>query len=141
MWCVSVGVGCGRGCGVWTWVWCVDVGVVYGRGCGVWMWVWGVDVDVGCGCGCVLKCPCARQVIKLLQACVDVLSSSRWLLPALTAMELAQMITQAMWNKDSVLKQLPHFTSDVIQRCEKKVCLWQCHNSISVSSDCTALSI
>jgi pre-mRNA-splicing helicase BRR2 len=68
-----------------------------------------------------------KKVIKLLQACVDVLSSNRWLSPALTAMELSQMITQAMWNKDSVLKQLPHFTSDVIQRCEKKVCPWMLH--------------
>ena len=31
------------------------------------------------------------------------------------------MTTQAMWNKDSALKQLPHFTSDSIQRCKEKV--------------------
>jgi hypothetical protein len=37
-------------------------------------------------------------------------------------MELSQMITQAMWNKDSYLKQLPHFTVDIIQRCVEKVC-------------------
>jgi len=36
-------------------------------------------------------------------------------------MELAQMITQAMWAKDSYLKQLPHFTSDIIKRCTDKV--------------------
>ena len=60
-------------------------------------------------------------MIRLIQACVDVLSSNRWLNPALTAMELSQMITQAMWNKDSALKQLPHFTSDSIQRCKDKV--------------------
>jgi hypothetical protein len=39
-----------------------------------------------------------------------VLSSNGWLAPAIAAMELSQMITQAMWNKDSYLKQLPHFT-------------------------------
>lgn len=27
------------------------------------------------------------------------------------------MVTQAMWSKDSYLKQLPHFTSDIIKRC------------------------
>ncbi|UJR08870.1 hypothetical protein I4U23_013125 [Adineta vaga] len=62
------------------------------------------------------------KAIRLIQACVDVLSSNGWLSPALAAMELAQMITQAMWNKDSFLKQLPHFTSEIIQRCtEKKI--------------------
>lgn len=49
------------------------------------------------------------------------LSSNGWLSPAVAAMELAQMITQAMWAKDSYLKQLPHFTSDIIKRCTDKV--------------------
>uniref|UniRef100_A0A8C1M603 BRR2 homolog n=1 Tax=Cyprinus carpio TaxID=7962 RepID=A0A8C1M603_CYPCA len=44
-----------------------------------------------------------------------------WLSPALAAMELAQMVTQAMWSKDSYLKQLPHFTSEHIKRCTDKV--------------------
>lgn len=61
------------------------------------------------------------QAIRLIQACVDVLSSNGWLSPAVAAMELAQMITQAMWAKDSYLKQLPHFTSDIIKRCTDKV--------------------
>nr|XP_027194673.1 U5 small nuclear ribonucleoprotein 200 kDa helicase-like [Dermatophagoides pteronyssinus] len=59
------------------------------------------------------------KTIRLIQACVDVISSNGWLTPAIAAMELAQMITQAMWNKDSVLRQLPHFTSDIIERCTK----------------------
>jgi pre-mRNA-splicing helicase BRR2 len=54
---------------------------------------------------------------------VDVLSSNGWFSPALAAMELAQMMTQAMWSKDSSLKQLPHFTSDLIKRCTEKVCM------------------
>jgi pre-mRNA-splicing helicase BRR2 len=60
------------------------------------------------------------KAIRLIQACVDVLSSNGWLTPAMQAMELAQMVTQAMWNKDSYLKQLPHFTSDTIKRCQQK---------------------
>lgn len=36
-------------------------------------------------------------------------------------MELAQMVTQAMWSKDSYLKQLPHFTPEIIKRCAEKV--------------------
>lgn len=58
--------------------------------------------------------------VRLIQACVDVLSTNGWLSPALAAMELSQMITQAMWNKDSYLKQLPHFTSEIIERCKAK---------------------
>lgn len=60
------------------------------------------------------------KAIRLIQACVDVLSSNGWLSPALAAMELAQMITQALWNKDSYLKQLPHFSQDIIKRCQEK---------------------
>uniref|UniRef100_A0A673C395 U5 small nuclear ribonucleoprotein 200 kDa helicase n=1 Tax=Sphaeramia orbicularis TaxID=375764 RepID=A0A673C395_9TELE len=61
------------------------------------------------------------KAIRLIQACVDVLSSNGWLSPALAAMELAQMVTQAMWSKDSYLKQLPFFTSEHIKRCTDKV--------------------
>ena len=61
------------------------------------------------------------KAIRLIQACVDVLSSNGWLSPAVAAMELAQMVTQAMWSKDSYLKQLPHFTSEIIKRCTEKV--------------------
>ncbi|XP_046658562.1 putative U5 small nuclear ribonucleoprotein 200 kDa helicase [Homalodisca vitripennis] len=60
------------------------------------------------------------KAIRLIQACVDVLSSNGWLSPAVAAMELAQMVTQAMWSKDSYLKQLPHFTADIIKRCTDK---------------------
>ncbi|XP_053694664.1 U5 small nuclear ribonucleoprotein 200 kDa helicase [Sabethes cyaneus] len=60
------------------------------------------------------------KAIRLIQACVDVLSSNGWLSPAVAAMELAQMVTQAMWSKDSYLKQLPHFSGDIIKRCQDK---------------------
>lgn len=60
------------------------------------------------------------KAIRLIHACVDVVSSSGWLSPAVAAMELAQMVTQAMWAKDSYLRQLPHFTPEIIQRCSEK---------------------
>ena len=47
------------------------------------------------------------KAIRLIQACVDVLSSNGWLSPAIAAMELAQMVTQVregfsgfIWIKD-----------------------------------------
>ncbi|CAO1443370.1 unnamed protein product [Diamesa tonsa] len=60
------------------------------------------------------------KAIRLIQSCVDVLSSNGWLSPAVAAMELAQMVTQAMWSKDSYLKQLPHFNNEIIKRCQEK---------------------
>eukprot|EP01038_Epipyxis_sp_PR26KG_P008839 gene8839-11930_t len=51
---------------------------------------------------------------KLLQAAVDVISSQGWLKPALAAMELSQMIVQGQWDKDSVLLQIPHMNSELI---------------------------
>lgn len=60
------------------------------------------------------------KAVRLIQACVDVLSSNGWLSPAVAAMELAQMVTQAMWSKDSYLRQLPHFTPEIIKRCTDK---------------------
>jgi pre-mRNA-splicing helicase BRR2 len=53
---------------------------------------------------------------RLLQAIVDVISSSGWLGPALAAMELSQMVTQALWNKDPLLMQLPHISRDAATR-------------------------
>ena len=51
-----------------------------------------------------------------VQACVYVLSSNGWLSPAIAAMELAQMVTQAMWSKDNYLKQLSHLSKDLIDK-------------------------
>lgn len=57
-----------------------------------------------------------RESVKLLQALVDVISSQGWLRPALAAMEVAQMVVQGLWNKDSVLLQIPHFTSELVEQ-------------------------
>ncbi|KAL5557644.1 hypothetical protein UlMin_033855 [Ulmus minor] len=54
---------------------------------------------------------------KLLQAMVDVISSSGWLSLVLLAMEVCQMVTQGMWERDSMLLQLPHFTKELAKRC------------------------
>jgi len=61
-----------------------------------------------------------EDALRLLQAMVDVISSSGWLSPALAAMELSQMITQAMWDKDSSLLQLPYFDKPMAKACEDK---------------------
>jgi len=65
-----------------------------------------------------------KQIVKdaprLIQAIVDVISSSGWLKPAIAAMELSQMVTQAVWDSDPVLKQLPHFSDAVLQRCQAR---------------------
>jgi len=57
--------------------------------------------------------------IRLLQAMVDVISSSGWLSPALATMELTQMVTQGLWNTDSPLMQLPYIDKDLAKHCEK----------------------
>lgn len=59
-----------------------------------------------------------EKVLNLLSACVDVMSSNAWL-SALGAMDLSQMVVQAMWETDSPLKQIPHFEADVVKRCKE----------------------
>ncbi|KAH9611678.1 hypothetical protein KSS87_017396 [Heliosperma pusillum] len=56
---------------------------------------------------------------KLLQSIVDVISSNGWLGLAIQAMEVSQMVTQGMWERDSMLLQLPHFTKDLAKRCQE----------------------
>ncbi|KAL6715877.1 Pre-mRNA-splicing helicase BRR2 [Lecanora helva] len=54
------------------------------------------------------------KVLNLLSGCVDVLSSDGHL-NAMSAMEMSQMVVQAMWDRDSPLKQIPYFTPEVIK--------------------------
>ncbi|KAK5134339.1 hypothetical protein LTR08_006519 [Meristemomyces frigidus] len=59
-----------------------------------------------------------RKVLNLLSACVDVLSSEGHL-NAMSAMEISQMAVQAMWDRDSPLKQIPHFEDGVVEACNQ----------------------
>ncbi|EEB07212.1 U5 snRNP complex subunit Brr2 [Schizosaccharomyces japonicus yFS275] len=54
---------------------------------------------------------------RLLSACVDTLSSDNHLNASIRPMEMSQMVTQAVWDRDSPLKQIPHFTDERIARC------------------------
>nr|GMC55286.1 DExH-box ATP-dependent RNA helicase DExH12-like [Ipomoea batatas] len=64
-----------------------------------------------------------QQVIlyasRLLGAMVDVISCNGWLSLALLAMEVSQMVTQAMWGFDSMLLQLPHLTKELAKKCQE----------------------
>ncbi|KAI9710141.1 MAG: DEIH-box ATPase [Bogoriella megaspora] len=59
------------------------------------------------------------RVLSLLSACVDVLGSEGHL-NAISAMEMSQMCVQAMWDRDSPLKQIPHFDDPKVLEVAKK---------------------
>ncbi|KAF3906765.1 hypothetical protein AA313_de0204902 [Arthrobotrys entomopaga] len=56
------------------------------------------------------------KVLNLLNACVDVLSSEGCV-NAMRAMEMSQMVVQAMWDvsRDSPLKQIPYFNAEAVK--------------------------
>ncbi|KAI9845853.1 MAG: DEIH-box ATPase [Sclerophora amabilis] len=54
------------------------------------------------------------KILNLLSTCVDVLSSDGHL-NAMSAMEMSQMVVQAMWDRDSPLKQIPHFGPETVK--------------------------
>jgi len=59
------------------------------------------------------------KITGLLSACVDVMSSKSYL-GCLGAMDLSQMVVQAVWDRDSPLKQVPYFDADVLKRFKAK---------------------
>lgn len=64
----------------------------------------------------------ASQAVRLLRAMVDVISSAGWLKPALAAVELSQMVVQAMWlsGRESPLLQLPHMENSMVSILENE---------------------
>jgi pre-mRNA-splicing helicase BRR2 len=60
-----------------------------------------------------------EHAVRLLQGLVDVISSCGWLTPALSAMELSQMIVQATTSTSSPLMQLPHFSTTMVEKAKK----------------------
>lgn len=59
------------------------------------------------------------KVTGLLSAMVDVMSSKSYL-GCLGAMDLSQMCVQAVWDRDSPLKQVPYFDNEVLGRFKKE---------------------
>lgn len=60
------------------------------------------------------------KAVRLVQTCVDVLSSSAWLKQAIAAMELFQMLTQAIYFKEFYMKQLPLCSPALLERFQGK---------------------
>ncbi|KAJ6358701.1 hypothetical protein OIU76_000429 [Salix suchowensis] len=58
---------------------------------------------------------------RLLQVMIYVISSNGWLNCALLAMEVSQMVTQGMWERDSMLLQLPHLTKELAKKCQENL--------------------
>jgi len=59
-----------------------------------------------------------EQAVRLIQGLVDVISSNGWLNPVMVAMELSQMVVQALTPTQSPMKQLPHFTNQLIEKAK-----------------------
>lgn len=69
------------------------------------------------------------KVLNLLSACVDVLSSEGHL-NAMNAMEMSQMAVQAMWDRDSPLKQIPNFGPEAIKVAHEYQYVSSVHGSL-----------
>lgn len=58
--------------------------------------------------------------LRLIRAMVDVISSAGWLKPALSAIELSQMVVQGMWNTDLPVMQLPFVENEMATRLREE---------------------
>ena len=56
------------------------------------------------------------RILQILNAAIDILSSDGSL-NVLLAMDLSQMIVQAVWSSDNPLRQVPCFTNEILARC------------------------
>lgn len=54
---------------------------------------------------------------KLLIGLMEVILERHWTLLYTRAMEINQMLIQAIWHDDPILLQLPHFTRELIDKC------------------------
>jgi len=59
-----------------------------------------------------------EKVLTLLYTAVDLLSSEGYL-NAMYAMDLSQMVVQAVWDSDSPLKQIPYVDDSTVERAKK----------------------
>jgi pre-mRNA-splicing helicase BRR2 len=59
-----------------------------------------------------------EKVLTLLYTAVDLLSSEGYL-NATYAMDLSQMVVQAVWDTDSPLKQIPFVSDEIVERAKK----------------------
>ncbi|CCC68571.1 hypothetical protein NCAS_0B04870 [Naumovozyma castellii] len=60
-----------------------------------------------------------RKAVRLVNAIIDILSGNGYL-NATTAMDISQMLIQAVWDVDNPLRQIPHFDEDILEKCAKK---------------------
>jgi pre-mRNA-splicing helicase BRR2 len=80
------------------------------------------------------------KVLGLLSATVDVLSSDGHI-NAMNAMEMSQMVVQAMWDRDSPLKQIPHFSPEVIKAANSAGYVYS-NSSLSYNTDdCVSIRV
>eukprot|EP00916_Digyalum_oweni_P004984 GHVL01008895.1.p1 GENE.GHVL01008895.1~~GHVL01008895.1.p1 ORF type:complete len:2144 (+),score=476.12 GHVL01008895.1:34-6465(+) len=73
-----------------------------------------ISSDLSCDQKVVVKI-----AVRLLMGIVDVIASNGWLHPALTTMELSQMIVQAMSHNQSELLQLPHISQKLANEAKE----------------------
>lgn len=77
--------------------------------------------------------PVLDAALRLCKASIDLLGGDGQL-SALTALDLHQMLVQGMWNKESVLKQIPHMTTEIINRCKDHE-IFNVHDFMAIEDD------